>query len=91
MKQKKGRVGVLRVRIWSYDMKITATVREGRSISPFLANSDWGSAGFHKDLYTVNLDNSDIPIWEEANGNYVRFKINSEGKAELYYNPKKRL
>ena len=90
MRQKKGRIGVLRVRIWSYDMKITATVREGRYLNPNLANSDWGSGGFHKDLYTVNLDSSEIPIWEEANGNYVRFKINSEGKAELYYNPKKR-
>ena len=39
----------------------------------------------------IDLDDFDIPIWVEANGNYVRFKINSEGKAELYYNPKKRL
>lgn len=91
MRQKKGRVGVLRVRVWDF-LEPSATVREGRYVNPDLANSDWGSGyKFHRDLYPVNLDVSAIPIWEEANGNYVRFKINSEGKAELYYNPKKRL
>ena len=93
MRQKKGRIGVLRVRVWNFmEPSATATVREGRYINPNLANSDWGSSGrFHRDLYMINLDNFDIPIWTEANGNYVRFKINSKGKAELYYNPKKRL
>ena len=91
MRQKKGRVGVLRVRVWEF-MEPSATVREGRYAQTALVNSDWGSArGFHGDLYAVNLDVSDIPIWAEASGNYVRFKINSNGKAELYYNPKKRL
>lgn len=91
MRQKKGRVGVLRVTVWDL-MEPSATVREGRYVNPNLSNSDWGSSGrFHRDLYPVNLDDSDIPIWKEANGNYVRFKINSNGKAELYYNPKKRL
>lgn len=91
MRQKKGRVGRLGVRVWEF-LYPSAVVREGRYVDPTLANSDWSSSGrFHRDLYTVNLDSSDIPIWEEASGNYVRFKINSEGKAELYYNPKKRL
>lgn len=91
MRQKKGRVGVLRVTSWNF-MEPSATVREGRYVNPDLANSDWGSGNaFRRDLYMVNLDVSAIPIWEEANGNYVRFKINSNGKAELYYNPKKRL
>ena len=91
MRQKKGRVGVLRVRAQDF-IEPSATVREGRYVQTALVNSDWGSArGFHRDLYAVNLDVSAIPIWEEASGNYVRFKINSEGKAELYYNPKKRL
>lgn len=89
MRQKKGRVGVLRIMSSSYQQ---ATVREGRYINPTLVNSDWGSGNaFNRDLYTVELKNCDIPIWKEANGNYVRFKINSVGKAELYYNPKKRL
>lgn len=86
MRQKKGRVGRLGV------IEPVAVVREGRYVDPTLANSNWGSSNaFNRDLYMIDLDDFDIPIWVEANGNYVRFKINSEGKAELYYNPKKRL
>lgn len=88
MKEKKGRIGVLRIVSSSYQH---ATVREGRYVDPILVNSAWSSGDIiTRDLYTVELKDYDIPIWKEANGNYVRFKINSRHQAVLYYNSKKK-
>ena len=90
MRNKEGRIGMLRVTVWSHG-KPTASIREGRYIDKGLANADWGSGPFHRILYPLDIDACDIPVWHEATGNYVRFKISSGGKAVLYYNPKKRL
>lgn len=90
MKQEKGRIGMLNITKWTYG-GLTASVREGRYVEKELATSSWGNQLFHRNLYPVDIVEGDIPIWEEAAGNYVRFKINSGGKAVLYYNPKKRL
>jgi hypothetical protein len=86
MKEKKGRIGLLRV--VSYQQ---ATVKEGRYVDPILVNSTWSSGDIiTRDLYMVELNDCDIPLWYEANGNYVRFKINSRHQAVLYYNSKKK-
>jgi len=88
MKQKKGRIGLLRIVSSSHQ---NATVREGRYVDPILVNSAWSSGDIiPRDLYMVDLKDCDIPIWKEANGNYVRFKINSRHQAVLYYNSKKK-
>ena len=86
MKEKKGRIGLLRV--VSYQQ---ATVKEGRYVDPILLNSAWSSGDIiTRDLYMVELKDCDIPLWYEANGNYVRFKINGRHQAVLYYNSKKK-